>query len=93
MADIYFDLVTWPLELVDWPYQNSHRTDIRINPEMNRNYQYGTESATKLPNNEVGRFRWNADPFTMDGGSGRVENEPGPFLLPYWLARFHGFIE
>ena len=28
-----WNLRTWPLELIQWPTQNSHRLDIRVNPE------------------------------------------------------------
>jgi hypothetical protein len=31
-ADIVWNLQTWPLELIDWPVQNSHRRDVWIDP-------------------------------------------------------------
>ena len=47
-----------------------------------------------LPANERGQSRWNADPFDVaDTGSGFVEMDPGAWLLPYWLARYHNLIE
>ncbi len=36
---------------------------------------------------------WNANPHDLDGGSGMWENDPGAWLLPYWLARYHGIIQ
>ena len=92
-TDAWWNLATWPLELIDWPIANSQRADVRLNPEPNRNLQYGTQSATVLPANERGQYRWNADPYALDTpGVGLDEYEPGAWLLPYWLARAAGLI-
>ena len=38
------------------------------------------------------QFRWNHNPFTLDGGSGTTEFDPGAWLAPYWMARYHGIL-
>jgi hypothetical protein len=56
----------------------------------------GTESSKTrppLPANERRQFRWNRSPFEVaDGGDGVTEYDPGAWLLPYWIARFHNLI-
>jgi len=48
--------------------------------------------------------RWNGDPWDVgpaqnlepdsDGAPKPAgEEDPGPFLLAYWMARFHGLVE
>lgn len=91
-GDIVWNLQTWPLELIDWPVQNSQRLDVRIDPQPNRDFVVGTESLNLLPANERVQDRWNADPFDLDGGSGYSETDGGVWLLPYWLARAHNLI-
>ena len=36
IEQLVWNLRTWPLELIEWPSYNSHRLDIRINPEQDR---------------------------------------------------------
>ena len=36
IEDLVWNLRTWPLELVEWRTSNSHRLDIRFNPEQDR---------------------------------------------------------
>ena len=36
LEDLVWNLRTWPLELIEWSTFNSHRLDIRINPEQDR---------------------------------------------------------
>jgi hypothetical protein len=89
-ADVAWNLRTWGLELTDWPAHNSHRLDITFDPDADR---FGSLQATRvLPQNERRQGRWNADPFGLDDGSGTQEDDPGAWLLPYWLARYYGII-
>lgn len=38
--------------------------------------------------------RWNGDPYQdMTGGDGSIEGDGVLFLLPYWMGRYHGWIE
>lgn len=70
LATIVWGLRTWPLELTDWPTQNSARLDVVPQPGVNRFGQTG-DGTRVLPVNERNHGRWNADPYTWDGGSGR----------------------
>ena len=36
IRSLVWNLRTWPLELVQWETQNSHRLDIQFNPEPDR---------------------------------------------------------
>ena len=49
-----------------------------------------THSRPPLPANERRQYRWNSDPYNVaDGGDGMSEADPGAWLLPYWMARYH----
>ena len=82
LATVVWGLRTWPLELTDWPTANSGRADIVPQPMDNRFGQPG-DATRVLPVNERVQDRWNADPYTMDGGSGGGQSDTGVFLLPY----------
>ena len=92
-ADAVWSLRTFPLDLIDWPTRNSHRLDITVDPDLQRDYQRGDESIDVLPANERSQARWNADPHDMDGGSGLSENDPGAFLAAYWTVRYAGLLQ
>ncbi len=91
LEDALWTLREWPLELIDWPAPNSHRLDIRIHPDLTRAGR--KQSVAVLPPDERRVMRWNGNPFELDGGGGHGEDDPGAWLLPYWMAVYHGFIE
>ena len=100
--DMLWNMRTWPLELIDWPFANSHRLDVRYR------YQHGRfenpQFERVLPANERAQFRWNANPYDARdggtgktpidpgawGGTGKTQTDPGAWLLPYWMARHFG---
>jgi hypothetical protein len=86
LATVVWGLRTLPLELTEWPTQNSARLDVLPLPGVSG------DGTRVLPANERLQNRWNADPYTWDGGSGMDGNDAGVFLLPYWLARYYGVI-
>lgn len=87
--DVVWALQQWPLEQIAWDTENSVRSDVRFNPNVNRDQQHWTQSVRVLPGRERSQFRWNADPFALDAGDGGgVEFDPGAWLAPYWLARW-----
>ena len=45
-----------------------------------------------LPGNERTQLRWDLDPFLLDREGSSIEVDPGPWLLPYWLARWSGML-
>ena len=51
-----------------------------------------TLQLTVVPANERSQFRWTGNPFDLTGGSGLQEFDTGPWMLPYWMARFYGLI-
>ena len=80
----------WPLDLVRWTVQNSHRQDLTFLPRNFRNQHV----AELLPPGERPVMRWNANPFVVDGGQeGRAELAGDEFLLPYWMGRYLGVLE
>jgi hypothetical protein len=80
-----------PLDLVHWTVRNSHRADLVVSEELGR---FGERQATDpLPFTERPLHKWNGNPYRLDGGAdGLVEEDATFFLLPYWLARFHGLL-
>ncbi|HOC68958.1 MAG TPA: two-component regulator propeller domain-containing protein [Candidatus Hydrogenedentes bacterium] len=71
--------------------RNRHRADVQFSPLPNR---FGRPLLTRvLPADERCFKKWNADPYEPDkDGDGRVEDDGAAYLLPYWMARYHGFI-
>ena len=42
-----------------------------------------------LPYDELPMWKWNGNPYLLDGGfGGRSEDDGAYFLLPYWMGRF-----
>ena len=75
----------FPLDMVDWTVQNSHRQDITKLPENFR----GQQLKELLPPGERRITRWNSQPFILDGGSGgHIELAGDEYLLPYWMGRY-----
>ena len=90
-------LKRFPLDLVDWRLQNSHRKDIIPLPEYRR--EGGAEgkgyrtNGLVLPVDERQFNHWNCDPWQLDsGGSGHGLSDGAVFLLPYYMGLYHGFI-
>jgi len=80
----------WPLDLIIWSYENSHRADLRT-PEGYSAHKGGIRA---FPPRETEPLRWDHWTMQADGGSGGHDViEPGAWLLAYWMGRYHGFIE
>jgi hypothetical protein len=90
--DAVWNLRTWPLSLIDWPAMNSHRLDVVLDSDGERNGWTTPDSILILPANERPQTRWNANPHDLDGGSGSDESDPGAFLLMYWMSRAAGIL-
>ena len=95
VADLMWNLRTWPLELIDFEVNNTQRIDVRYDREADRFGELLTIRV--LPANERRQSvygRWDNLPTeSVDGGDGRWENSPGDWLLPYWMARFYGILD
>jgi len=90
LEDAIWTLQNYPLSHVDWPVRNSIRKDIFLNPDLSR--EGNLQSLRVLPYDEISFFRYNSDPFEIDGGSGYTETDPSAWLVSYWIARYLGFI-
>jgi len=79
-----WSLRDFPLDLVRYDTKNSHRKDLT---RMESNFRQ-QETVELLPAAERQIMRYNANPFSLDGGSGgRYELTGAEYLLPYWMAR------
>jgi len=79
----------WPLDMVIWSYQNSHRADLRTPAG------YTVLKAAIRPFSPREREPMRMDGWTMqaDGGTdGRDVVEPSSWLLAYWMGRYHNLI-
>jgi hypothetical protein len=75
----------FPLDMVDWTVQNSHRQDIT---KLAENFR-GQQLKELLPPGERRITRWNGQPYVLDGGSGgHIELAGDEYLLPYWMGRY-----
>jgi len=81
-----------PMDMIEWNVQNSHRTDVVIIGEKDRFER--PQMAEVLPPDERPVFKWNNSPYRPDAGSnGGREDDGAYFLLPYWMGRYHGWVQ
>jgi hexosaminidase len=97
LPDTIDTLRRFPLDLVDWRLENSHRHDVTFLPRQVRSDASGEVGVLRdgkvLPVDERTVFHWNHDPYRLDsGGDGRRLADGTSFLLPYHLARYHRII-
>lgn len=83
-------LKEYPLDLIHWKVENSHRKDIEM---LEPNFRQQA-TAEVLPPDELPINRHNANRFRLDGGdNGTSEYSAGDiWLLPYWMGRYLGVI-
>ena len=80
-----------PMDTIRWDVRNSHRLDVPVDPMGDRFDR--RQALIVLPYDELPMWKWNGNPYNMDGGSGgRGEDDGAYFLLPYWMGRHHGLI-
>jgi len=81
-----------PMDMVTWTVKNSTRLDVPLDPLTDRfNHK---QSLIVLPYDEIPMWKWNGNPYNLDGGNGgRSEDDGAYFLLPYWMGRFHRLVE
>lgn len=81
-----------PMDTIHWSARNSHRLDVPIDPLRDR--QGRRQALIVLPYDELPMWKWNGNPFNLDGGDGgRSEDDGAYFLLPYWMGRYHRVID
>jgi hypothetical protein len=81
-----------PMDLIEWAVRNSHRRDVKFTSDQDR---FGRRQLTEvLAPDERPVSKWNGNPYQPDGGGvGNSEDDGAFFLLPYWLGRYHGWVE
>lgn len=80
-------LQKYPLDMINWRQNNSHRKDINFIP---KNFRKQTIEEV-LPPDELPVERHNSNRFDLDGGdeNGSYELSAGDvWLLPYWMGRY-----
>ena len=81
-----------PTDMIEWTVQNSHRTGLKLRGEKDRFSR--TQLVEVLAPDERPVAKWNSKPYRPDGGNGGAGEDDGAyFLLPYWMGRFHGWVE
>lgn len=81
-----------PTEMIGWGVTNSHRIDVKFRPDQDRFSK--SQLVEVLAPDERRVQKWNSNPYIPDyGGSGRHEDDGAYFLLPYWMGRYHGWVE
>ncbi len=97
LGDTLDSLRGLPLELIGWDLKNSHRLDVELDntPGQEPAYGWSRVDGKALPIEERGHVRQDRDAFMLNlsEGSGWDEHEGTFYLLPYWLALHHGFLE
>jgi hypothetical protein len=90
--DAVWTLARDPMDLITWSVNNLPRADLTWVSDRDR-FNRG-QIRELLPPDERPVQRWNANPFVPNGGNGgRSEDDGAAFLLPYWMGRYHGFIQ
>jgi len=86
-----------PLELIGWEMKNSHRLDIQLDPTPGQrpNYGWSRVDGKAISIKERSHVRQDRDGFALDASedNGYSEHEGTFFLLPYYMALYHGFID
>jgi len=91
-SDAVWSLYRYPMDLIKWSVRNSDRADASMRQEPDRFRR--PQLRELLWPDERPIQRWNANVFAPDGGNGgRSEDDGAAFLLPYWMGRYHRFIE
>ena len=81
-----------PMDTITWTVRNSQRLDVPIDPLTDRFER--RQALVVLPYDEIPMWKWNGNPYNLDGGNGgRSEDDGAYFLLPYWMGRYHHLFE
>ena len=100
-SDYYYErtietLRILPLDLIGYEIDNTHRLDIVFDPTPGADPTHGWHvNGFALPIDERGHVRQDRDAYALKAneGGGYTEHEGTFYLLPYYMARYHGLIE
>ncbi|MBX3413618.1 MAG: hypothetical protein KF708_13085 [Pirellulales bacterium] len=80
-----------PRDTFDWKVRNSKRRDLGV---LSVNRFDRARMQFVLPIAERRVMRWNGDPYELDaGGDGRSRDDGAFIVLPYWMGRYHRFLD
>ena len=84
-ASTLWYLREFPVDLIRWDIKNSIRKDLDfLEPNFRQQFTKEVISPRERP-----AHRYNANEFSLDGGShGEEELSGAEYLLPYWMARY-----
>jgi hypothetical protein len=86
------EIQEYPMDLIDWTMDNSHRWDIEIDPLISRFRR--KQARRPIPTPESGISRWNTNPKELKSGAdGTIEDSGTYFLFAYWMGRYNGYWE
>jgi hypothetical protein len=99
LADSVDTLKRFPMDLVMWPMENSHRIDLLPLPSHAREPGQAAGKGFRvdmhvIPIDERTALSFSEDTWKLDddGGKGKTLDDGGPFLLGYYLGLYRGFI-
>jgi hypothetical protein len=86
------ELELYPLDLINWRMENSHRWDLQHEQLVDR---FRSPQATRpVPTPEANVWRWNTNPRQLDVGLNGTQEEDGTyFLFAFWMGRYYGFFK
>jgi hypothetical protein len=84
------ELEKYPLDLINWTMENSHRWDLQHDLLAGR---FDAHQFVKpIPTPESNVSRWNTNPRQLNSGLNGTQEEDGSyFLFAYWMGRYYGF--
>jgi hypothetical protein len=84
------ELEQYPLDLINWTMENSHRWDLQH--DMLAGRFNANQSVKPIPTPESNVSRWNTNPRQLNSGLNGTQEEDGSyFLFAYWMGRYYGF--
>ena len=89
LDEAIWTLKEWPLDMIQFAVENSHRKDIEL---VEENF-WGQLTTEVLPPDERPELKHNRNLFKLDAPDRGSELSAGDtFLLPYWMGRYLGVI-
>lgn len=86
------ELQLYPVDLINWTMQNSHRWDLQHDQLLSRSK--ALQATKPVPTPESGISRWNTNPRHLNSGAAGMQEEDGTyFLFAYWMGRYHHFFQ
>ncbi|MBS3776412.1 MAG: hypothetical protein KGY70_14550, partial [Bacteroidales bacterium] len=95
MADVRETLQKFPIDLIQYNIDNTHRLDIVFDPDADRKEAKGWHVVDNkaLPIDER-LYKYNRSGFDLKSRGNDRSAYPGTlYLLPYYMARYHELIK